>query len=32
LRFGAVLAFIGYAVTAITNVLSMSEKKGIDVK
>ncbi len=32
LRFGAFLAFIGYAVTAITNFLGMSEKKEIDVK
>ena len=32
LRFGAFLAFIGYAVTAVTNFLGMSEKKEIDVK
>ncbi|GEM_PF-3938042 len=32
LRFGAFLAFIGYAVTAITNFLGMSDKKENDVQ
>jgi len=32
LRYGSILAFIGYAVVAITNFLGMSEKKEVDVK